>query len=681
MSGGRSGTDRPGTDNGSGAARDERLAARLDRMVASWAARLKTADPGRDLAEGERIGARLVVPGDPEWPTQLDDLGDSRPYGLWLHGDADLRFSCLRSVAVVGSRAATPYGTHVAAELGAGLSERGWGVVSGGASIWGMTTPRMRCVLYLRISDDRTGAGLGVQRQEGDLRGLAAKLDWDVVGVYIDNDLSAYSGKPRPDYQRMLVDLQAGIAGAVLAWHNDRLHRLPAELEEYINVCDPRGIITQTFKAGSLDLSTPSGRMVARQLGAVARFESEHKADRIKAKHLQLAKDGKSTGGGFRPYGYRRIYDHPDPPHRLLREELIPEEAEIIRECVRRVLAGEALAAVCRDLNRRGVPTSSTGIWTARQVASAAEVGGGEVAEEIRARLAAEEPASAIARDLMGRDVPLPVPGGWSTPTLARMLTSARIAGLREHRPRSRHQTKRVRTGEIMGVGEWPAIITPAESARLRVMLADPARRVSPGPTGKYLLTGLIYCDLCKHRMVGRSKSGGRKHYMCDGQPGRPGCGRVSARAEYVDAVIGAAAAQFLTAPGFAEALAVADEAADEGAAVAEIAACEQELLDLAADHGAGVISRAEWMAARKPLQGRIEAARSSLGRVDVVRVLEGLPDTPEGVEAFLLDGEVEASRRRSVLAVALERVLVRPVIVRGSKRFDPARLAPVWRF
>jgi len=102
-------------------------------MVASWAARLRTADPERDLAEGERIGARLVVPGDSEWPTQLDDLGHSRPHALWLHGDADLRFSCLRSVAVVGSRAATPYGAHVAAELGAGLSERRWGVVSGGA--------------------------------------------------------------------------------------------------------------------------------------------------------------------------------------------------------------------------------------------------------------------------------------------------------------------------------------------------------------------------------------------------------------------------------------------------------------------------------------------------------------------------------------------------------------------
>ncbi|GHH67448.1 hypothetical protein GCM10017673_14450 [Streptosporangium violaceochromogenes] len=112
---------------------DGRLPARLRRALAAWAARLEAADPGRDLSDGEREGARLVIPGDPEWPTQLDDLKEARPYALWLHGEADLRFSCLRSVAVVGSRAATPYGTHVAAEFGGGLGERGWTVVSGGA--------------------------------------------------------------------------------------------------------------------------------------------------------------------------------------------------------------------------------------------------------------------------------------------------------------------------------------------------------------------------------------------------------------------------------------------------------------------------------------------------------------------------------------------------------------------
>ncbi|WP_347943821.1 DNA-processing protein DprA [Sphaerisporangium sp. TRM90804] len=105
----------------------------LDRRMGTWRARLPAVDPAGDLSEGRRLGARLVMPGDLEWPTQLDDLGPERPLALWLHGRADLRFSCLRSVAVVGSRAATAYGVHVAAELSAGLSEAGWGVISGGA--------------------------------------------------------------------------------------------------------------------------------------------------------------------------------------------------------------------------------------------------------------------------------------------------------------------------------------------------------------------------------------------------------------------------------------------------------------------------------------------------------------------------------------------------------------------
>src|SRR5690606_14096026 len=105
----------------------------LPRLLEAWRARLELADPEHDLAAGEAMGARLIVPGDIEWPTQLDDLGTARPYGLWLHGDDDLRFSCLRWVAVVVSRAATAYGAHVAAEFGAALGDAGWTVVSGGA--------------------------------------------------------------------------------------------------------------------------------------------------------------------------------------------------------------------------------------------------------------------------------------------------------------------------------------------------------------------------------------------------------------------------------------------------------------------------------------------------------------------------------------------------------------------
>ncbi|MEV7386793.1 MULTISPECIES: DNA-processing protein DprA [unclassified Streptomyces] len=101
-----------------------------------WAglrARARQADPERDLAIAREAGARFVVPGTVEWPAQLDDLGDARPLGLWVRGRPSLRMWALRAVAVVGARACTEYGAHMAATLAAGLAEHGWVVVSGGA--------------------------------------------------------------------------------------------------------------------------------------------------------------------------------------------------------------------------------------------------------------------------------------------------------------------------------------------------------------------------------------------------------------------------------------------------------------------------------------------------------------------------------------------------------------------
>ncbi|XHM63608.1 DNA-processing protein DprA [Streptomyces nigra] len=96
-------------------------------------ARAERADPARDLAAARDAGMRFLSPGDAEWPRQLDDLGDARPLGLWVRGPADLRMWALRSVAVVGARACTEYGAHMAATVAGALAEQGWVVVSGGA--------------------------------------------------------------------------------------------------------------------------------------------------------------------------------------------------------------------------------------------------------------------------------------------------------------------------------------------------------------------------------------------------------------------------------------------------------------------------------------------------------------------------------------------------------------------
>jgi DNA invertase Pin-like site-specific DNA recombinase len=84
---------------------------------------------------------------------------------------------------------------------------------------------------------------------------LAAALGWDVVEVYEDNDIGAYSGKRRPAYERMLADLAAGRVDAVIAWHPDRLHRRPDELEPFIELIEHTGALVRTCTAGELDLS------------------------------------------------------------------------------------------------------------------------------------------------------------------------------------------------------------------------------------------------------------------------------------------------------------------------------------------------------------------------------------------------------------------------------------------
>jgi Resolvase, N terminal domain len=84
-----------------------------------------------------------------------------------------------------------------------------------------------------------------------------------VVGVYTDNDVSASKGKARPAYRRLLDDLAAGVADAVIVWDLDRLHRRPKELEEFLELADQHHIALASV-GGDVDLASPQGRLVAR---------------------------------------------------------------------------------------------------------------------------------------------------------------------------------------------------------------------------------------------------------------------------------------------------------------------------------------------------------------------------------------------------------------------------------
>lgn len=210
----------------------------------------------------------------------------------------------------------------------------------------------MRTAIYTRISDDREGRGLGVARQQQDCDKLVSRRGWTVVGVYSDNDVSAYSGKPRPGYRAMCADIAAGRLDAVVAWADDRLHRHPRELEDWIDLVEAHRVEIATVTSGTYDLTTPEGRAMARVVGAMARQESERKSVRSLRKQRELAEQGRTSGGGTRPFGYCDD-----------RTSLHPDEAPLVREAADRLLAGESMRSVIADWTDRGIGTVTGRAW------------------------------------------------------------------------------------------------------------------------------------------------------------------------------------------------------------------------------------------------------------------------------------------------------------------------------
>lgn len=208
--------------------------------------------------------------------------------------------------------------------------------------------------IYCRISKhDGDGPSGGVTRQRADCEALAERRGWKVADVYVDDDRSAYSGAPRPEYLRMMRDVAEGRVDAVMAWHPDRLHRSPRELEDFIVAIEDTGAAVVTVTAGDYDLALPEGRLMARIVGSVARKESEDKSRRLRRKHQELAEAGAVSGGGRRPFGYEAD-----------RVTLRPSEAAEIADAARRILAGDTLRSVWSDWNERGVETVTGARWS-----------------------------------------------------------------------------------------------------------------------------------------------------------------------------------------------------------------------------------------------------------------------------------------------------------------------------
>ncbi len=111
----------------------EVLGRRLENALERWRPRASLTSAVRAFESAGRFRAVLVTPEDSHWPRALDDLGDGAPHALWVRGHLARLGELVRSVALVGARAATGYGEHVAMEASAGLADRGFATVSGGA--------------------------------------------------------------------------------------------------------------------------------------------------------------------------------------------------------------------------------------------------------------------------------------------------------------------------------------------------------------------------------------------------------------------------------------------------------------------------------------------------------------------------------------------------------------------
>lgn len=201
--------------------------------------------------------------------------------------------------------------------------------------------------LYFRISEDKTGERLGVDRQEPDMLSYCERLGFEPGERYEDNDISATTGKERPDFERLLRDL-ARDPSPVVVWHIDRLVRLTKELDRIIDT----GANIYAAHAGYFDLSTPAGRAVAKTVTAWGQYEGEQKSLRQKAANLQRAQHGKQWWP-VRPFGFEMDGTHND------------REASALQDAYTTLLAGGTLTALAKGLNEAGHLTNRGNKWTA----------------------------------------------------------------------------------------------------------------------------------------------------------------------------------------------------------------------------------------------------------------------------------------------------------------------------
>lgn len=486
---------------------------------------------------------------------------------------------------------------------------------------------RRRAVLYGRVSKALRVAPGGttdsVDQQLDVMLAQAAREDVTVVGPFRDDGVSASryaKGAVRDGWKHTMEAIVSGEVDELWAWEMSRATRDRPVWSTLVNACIAQRVLISV--GGRLhDPLDPDDGFMLDLMAALAVRESAQTSKRILRDVKARADVGKPHGKI--PYAYRREYD-PDSGA-LLRQVPNAETVPVVQEMVRRVLAGESMYAVSRDLNRRGVPSPET----VRQ------------------------------RRLRGEDHPL-IP--WHASEVKDQLVSPTNAGLRVHQ------------GTVLTAAAWPAVISAVDHAALEEKLVHPGQRAWKDGGTKHLLSGVAKCGVCGAPMrQGYNRT--YPSYMCKGWPGQKAfC--VARRQEPVDYMIEEAVIGYCGRPDVRAAIFAAT--ADSGAAAAQ-----SQLVELQARLGAFIASAAaggvspESLAA---LEGQLRPQIADAQRRATPRSLPGpvvalLGDDPRTVWTE----ELDVSQRRQAVRFLMEIRILKSARGLGARGFDPSRVAVRW--
>jgi DNA invertase Pin-like site-specific DNA recombinase len=464
-----------------------------------------------------------------------------------------------------------------------------------------------RAFTYARQSKDHE-AGIGRQQQDTDE--LCGRRGLEVVGRFVDNDVSASKSRKGTDYERMMMQLRAGGCDVLVITYMDRLYRQPIELEQIIPEIEKAGVLVATVYEGDMDLRTETGQLQARVKVAFARAEVMRKANRQKRANLERAQNGDRTPHGLRPFGYQ--------DDRITPRE---DEADAIRWACSHILAGGSVSAILRD-------------WTERDVKPRFE--------------------GRTRRDGTGKDVAFS--GRWSHASVTRILTNPRIAGLNTL-PNS---------DEIIGEGNWSPIITPETWAAVKDILSDPKR---VAPRGKVSLGGFLYYCRCGAKVQHDTRYRGRKGdpnrvsipiYKCveytAKAEGRPGP-HVTMAADQIDRYVEMRLLDRMREP---DAIAIFQRSKNGAADVPKLKQERKEISDglarMMGDEALGLVPRSIYAEAAKRVTARLEeidAQIAEAGKIDAAALLL-TADDPADVWAQL-DVTVQRKIIESVMHITLK--------------------------